>query len=75
MNLYLVTRKDNCDGNEYDSAVICADNEEDAASISPCYNPDYTPKYWNSNNLNVSLIGTASKVILKSVILSSFNAG
>ena len=75
MNLYLVTRKDRCDWDEYDSVVVCADSYTEAANTSPCFNQDYKPRYWNSNNLEVSLLGTANESIKKGIVLSSFRAG
>lgn len=35
MNLYLIERDDNASYNEYISAIVCADSEEEAVKIHP----------------------------------------
>jgi hypothetical protein len=75
MNLYLISRKEDWDYNNYDSAVVAAATEEDARKIHP------SGGSWDAGNwaskpelVDVEFIGTAHDEV-EGVILSSFNAG
>ena len=81
MNLYLIERDDNASYDEYISAIVCADSEEEAVKIHP--GGDFfdtgwrwleewveTPKY-----VKCRKIGVADESIEKGVVLASFNAG
>lgn len=90
MNIYKVSRKDNWGYDQYDSAIVVADNEEQAMLIPPDYDSeiaesymspyDYMekcgiPDYWSPNNLNIELIGITDKYDKPITLLASFNAG
>lgn len=84
MNIYLIspTSEFTFGYDTYDSAVVCADSEEEARKIHPDNNGmglDYVVGYsWprNPDQVNATLIGVALDNIEKGeVILASFNAG
>ena len=84
MNLYLISQDENRDWDSYDSAVVCAESEDEAREIHPSGHSDpWTPLYpgttgtWASSpdNVSVELIGEAESSIEKGVVLASFNAG
>jgi len=84
MNLYLITRTDCVDYDEYDSAVVCAESEAHARDIHPdggcriSERMEPAPKYgtWIAPELvKVELIGTAEPLLPAGVICASFNAG
>jgi hypothetical protein len=68
MNIYLVSRTDEVDWDEYDSVVVVAETPKEARKIAPV--DDGTWK-----NLSVKLIGSAKMGIKKGIILESYNAG
>lgn len=85
MNLYLVSRTDTIDYDEYDSFVCAAESEEQARSMPPV-DEWLTNKFlrdniiWECtndlNNIEVTHIGKADEKYTKpTVILASFNAG
>lgn len=45
MNLYLIERDDNASYDEYISAIVCADSEEEAVKIHP--GGDFFDTGWN----------------------------
>jgi len=81
--LYLLTQDRNIGYDTYDSAIVCAESEDEAKMIHPC---DYKNN-WNgerdsifdswcaAKDVDVKLIGLAAPSIKKGVVLSSFNAG
>ena len=74
MHLYLITRKDNdCDYDEYDSMVVCAESGDEAIAIvsSDMYNSGML----NPDGLKYQPIGNADILIEKGIVLASFNAG
>jgi hypothetical protein len=79
--LYLLTRPDFCKYDEYDSAIVCAANEEDAREIHPSGdNNDYNLVSWSGfttkEKVIIKRIGIADDDIEpNSVICASFNAG
>lgn len=81
MNLYLLTQDVNMGWDTYDSAIVCAESEEEAVKIHPngeiwgtVYQWDYA---WAENPSLVKCrkIGVADESIEKGVVLASFNAG
>jgi hypothetical protein len=85
MNLYKVSQDENVDYDTYDSMIVAAENEADAASIHPDEGKEWSPKdmwtrkyrTWTSSPMNVEVkyIGTAADDIGRGVVLASFNAG
>ena len=88
--IYKVLRKDNWNYDQYDSAIVVADNEKQAMLIPPDYDSeiaesymssnDYIaecgiPDYWNPDNLNIELIGMTNKYNKPITLLASFNMG
>lgn len=63
----------------YDSAIVCADNEEEARNTLPSQRIKWHDQYsqWCSSpeNVQVQEIGAANPSQKKGVILASFNAG
>jgi hypothetical protein len=80
MYLFLISQSENNDCDTYDSAVVVANNEDEARSIHPCgyVNTPETCSYsWAPpENVEVKLIGdAASSYTVTCVIVASFNAG
>lgn len=76
MKLYLLEQDENGGYDTYDAIVVCAENEEDAKSITPNGSDDYCPSWASStDNIVCTELGTAKKGIERGVILASFNAG
>jgi hypothetical protein len=86
MNLYLISQSDNSGYDTYDSAVVCASNEDEARNMSPSTGEpmDWASpsKYYFSNWVSradrvcVELLGPAtSDQTVAGVICASFNAG
>lgn len=84
MNLYKISQTVNNDWDTYDSAIVAAENEEEARKINPSiyvegewWNDDYTSGSWCSTleQVNVELIGIAKEGTKKGIIVASFNAG
>lgn len=82
MKLYLLTQDANNDYDTYDSAIVAANNKEEARFI----HPDNHRNPWDGNgelccswcdaaSVKVEYIGKAKAGTKKGVILSSFNAG
>ena len=75
--LYLIERTDKWSYDEYDSAVVCAESEEEAKLINP--NGDWVDMYtrWceTPEQVKVTYIGVAGPLVPKGVVLASFNAG
>lgn len=80
MNIYLISQEVNNDYDTYDSAVVCAKDEDNAKAIHPdgTAPPDiwYSLTTWTqTDNVKVKLIGKAAKGIKRGVICASYNAG
>jgi len=84
MNIYLISRPDSVDYDEYDSAVVAAETEEQARFIHPSGNiqpeRDLDAQRWDGSwiapsRVDVALIGVAGPNIQAGVICASFNAG
>lgn len=81
MNLYLIERPDDNPAgyDDYDSAVVCANSEDEARMIHP-RGTDWDGKAgeWDSwvgsETVRVTLIGVATAPV-KGVVCASFNAG
>jgi hypothetical protein len=85
MKLYRISQTENEDWDTYDSAVVCAPDEETARNISPsgCVMQDKDwrvsiyDQVWCSSpdKVTVEYLGEAADNIQQGVILASFNAG
>ena len=87
MKLYLISQSQNNDYDTFDSAVVCAENEEKAKLIHPY---EYwgeaieRDRWWKSKNrywcdspnyVKVEFLGFAKNGTEEGIILASFNAG
>jgi hypothetical protein len=91
MNLYLISQSANNDYDTYDSAVVCATDEESARKIHPkgrqtegwgdnekvWWESTYKYRSWASklDQVTVRLIGSAAESVAEGVVCASFNAG
>lgn len=74
MNLYRLKQDTNNDYDTFDSAIVAAENEEDARNIAVGSVGKYG-SWVKPEDVEVELIGVAKKGIEAGVILASFNAG
>ena len=76
MKLYRISQTENDGYDTYDSAIVAAVDEDDAAHIAPC---EFGGTYgaWCScpDKVTVEHIGEAAPGIERGVVLASFNAG
>ncbi len=77
MRLYLLSRSDAANFDEYDAAVVCAEDEADARTISPSGEPFVEGEVrssWalKSSDIICEEIGEANDTQTRGVILSSF---
>jgi len=84
MKLFLLTQSENSGYDTYDSAVVCAVDEESAKKIHPS---GHDSKWWQRPNerysswatsldrVHAQYLGEALDAILPGVICASFNAG
>lgn len=70
--LYKIWQKVNNGYDTYDSAVVCAESEEEARNTH-LGNPDYT--WAKPEDVKVEEIGIASNNVKKGIIVASFHAG
>ena len=82
MNLYLITRNDDVDYDQYDSAVVAAPDEEDAKALIEQDLDDWThygyvyhKKVNTKLDITIKLIGTAIDEMQYGIVVDSFNAG
>lgn len=82
MKLYLLSQGDNSGYDTYDACVVCANNEEDARSITPSDQlfKDSEPGRWTdwaikSTSIDCTEIGEANGSQERGVVLASFKAG
>ena len=74
--LYLISQDTNNGYDTYDSAVVCARNEEEARNYPVGdYGRDFGNDWVSPEKVKVELIGEATKNIKVGAILKSFNAG
>jgi len=79
MNIYKISQTFNEDWDTYDSAIVAAENEEEARMIHP--SGEVIPEIhwalrWSPpENVTVKLIGVTIDNHASGVILASFNAG
>ena len=81
MNLYKISQDVNDYYDTYDSAIVCAETEDEARMIHP------SGEEWNGSrekifdtwcdvkDVQVKIIGAAANNLQKGVILASYNAG
>ena len=85
MNIYLVSRTDEVDYDEYDAFIVAAKDEEQARNQHPRNNNNWCDNFgghgWvsfrNKASLTVTVIGKASEeqYTKPTILLASFNAG
>lgn len=78
MNLYFISQKENNGYDTYDSAVVCAPDEEAARLIHPGggnWGDTYGTWAFNPSGVKVELIGVADPSVKQGIVLASFNAG
>lgn len=87
MNLYKISQIVNNDLDTYDSAIVAAENEDEAKKIHPSiYEENIDGMWWERDDkysswafkleqVKVELIGEAKEGTPKGIVLSSFNAG
>ena len=80
MKLFIIYQQYSDGYDTYDSAVVCAKNEEDAKTIHPgngehIQGNSYFGWVDNTDYVTVKYIGTAVKGTERGVICASFNAG
>ena len=80
MKLFLISQDENCGYDTYDSAVVCAESEEDAKKMNPSGGraTDEKEDYgtWTTlKHVDVEYIGEAKEGSEPEVVCSSFNAG
>jgi len=84
MKLFKIERNNEVDWDEFDGAVVCAIDEEDARSIHPNGYGDAVPKtkkdetyssWVIQDDVILTYLGEAKEGLKRGVILSSFNAG
>lgn len=80
MKLWKISRPGICGCDEYDSAVVAAENEQAARKTHPNkYGREDPPDIWNSwipkEQVVVELIGTAKPGTKPGVICASFHDG
>jgi hypothetical protein len=72
MKLFKISQNVNNEYDTYDSAVVAAKSESDAASIVP---DSYSDSWCDPEDVKVEYIGEARPGIEAGVIVASFNAG
>jgi len=84
MKLYLISQTENQDYDTYDSAVVCAPDEETARNTNPCGGGQMTENLWkrdfstwcrSAKSVTVQYIGEAADGVEIGVVCASFNAG
>jgi hypothetical protein len=78
--LYLISQSENTDYDTYDSAVVCAPDEEAARnthprSQSPYFDPEDDDSWCGYDKVTVKLLGLAYDDVEYGVVCASFNAG
>lgn len=75
MKLYLISQTRNNDYDTYDSAVVAAESEKEAAAIHPSGKNWKVDTWVDRDYVAVKYIGEADFQIKRGVILASFNGG
>ena len=82
MKLFLISQNINNGYDTYDSAVVCAENEDEAKKINPDgYGKEVTTEEeryssWTTiDNVDVEYLGEAKEELEAGVVCASFNAG
>ena len=74
MNIYLLTRPDGADYDEYESAVVIASDEPSARAMHP--SGEMSEHGWvTPDKVGVALIGQALSRETQRVVCAKFNAG
>ncbi len=71
MKLFYVSRTDIIDYDQYDSYVVCADNEMEARE----FHPQSSHAWTTDDNVQCEYIGEAKPELQKGTVCESFNAG
>ena len=81
-NLYLVSRTNKTDYDQYDAVVVCAKSPKEARYTHPSkYDKDWDgiQNDWGSwqkaEDLDVKYLGVADDTVEEGVVLASYNAG
>lgn len=81
MKLYLISQKENDDYDTYDSAVVCAPDEETARNMNPAGGGpmDWKDRNWGWCNkpesVEVEYLGEAAETVKQGIVCASYNAG
>jgi hypothetical protein len=77
MKLFLISQSANNGYDTYDSAVVCAETEDEARLTHPNGKDEWDDHSWCSSpsQVKVTIIGEAAKRVSRGVVLASFNAG
>lgn len=85
LNIYVISQEENNEYDTYDSAVVVAEDEEQARDISPDgrgnidWDLQRRDRYgcwaFNRNKVKVVCVGEAAEIGVIGVIVASFNAG
>ena len=85
MFLYRISQDVNDDYNTYDSAVVCAESEEEARMMHPAKFSYDDYEEWDgkdeefstwcaAKDVQVEIIGTAANNLPKGIVIASYNA-
>lgn len=81
LKLFKIFQTVNNNYDTYDSAIVCAENEDEARKINPDgqgqthEEPERFSSWCGLKDVQIQYIGEADKSIEKGVIIASFNAG
>ena len=80
LGIWLIERTDEYGYDEYDSAVVYAETDDEAREMHPngygVIDPEETYSSWTTlEHVKVTRIGTAWDGAMKGVVCASFNAG
>lgn len=83
LNLYLISQDEKTGWDIYDSAVVCAEDEESARNIHPQEqyewnkNEPWDSSTWCSSTakVKVTYLGIAREELVRGVVCASYNAG
>jgi hypothetical protein len=75
MNLYKISQEVNSDYDTYDSAIVCAPDEETARNMCPSHGAVRNHSWCDAKDVCVEYIGEAASSVSEGIVLASFNAG